>query len=60
MPTLGPITRLIAAIVGASTLWGFVTAVRSGDWFWALLLAGVTGAAGYAVVTGLEIKPPRG
>ena len=59
MPTLGPITRLIAALVGAWSLWGMFSAIHSGEWLLAVLLAIVTGVASYAAVTGLETKPPR-
>jgi hypothetical protein len=60
MPTLGPITRLIAALVGAWSLWGLFGAIHSGEWLLAVTLALVVGVAGYAAVTGLESKPPRG
>jgi hypothetical protein len=59
MPTLGPITRLIAALVGAWSLWGLFSAIHSGEWLLAVALAVVVGVAGYAAVTGLDGRPPR-
>ncbi|MFI5209172.1 MAG: hypothetical protein ACHQ2E_01895 [Gemmatimonadales bacterium] len=59
MPTLGPITRLIAAVVGAWSVWGLFSAIHSRDWSMTALLAVVVVAAAYAAVTGLETRPPR-
>jgi len=59
MPTLGPITRIIAAVVGAWSAWGLLGAIHSRDWSMTALLTVVVAAAAYAAVTGLETRRPR-
>lgn len=59
VPTLGPITRIIAAVVGAWSAWGLLGAIHSNDWSMTALLAIVVVAAAYSAVTGLEGRPPR-
>jgi hypothetical protein len=54
MPTLGPITRMMAAGVGAWSAWGLLSAIHSRDWSMTALLAIVVAVAAYSAVTGLE------
>ena len=58
MPTLSPITRAIAAVVVASSLWTCIAAARAGEWLTATLLAVLAVIAGYALVSGRD-QPPR-